>query len=141
MKRPVKLLTHQIGAFNLYWVAILSCAFAAVAMAALMSMRSERNLFAEGWNKLATAVGASPAGAAIDAARQASQGSENRMRKCVIHGKAVISNSECLDSNPTSKDIKIQVTRGVEAPKKPPEPVKSESATPLTDKMIEKVVQ
>ena len=133
--------TRQRGAFNLAWVAILSAVLAAVGMAALMSMRSERNLFAEGADKLGKTVTDSAAGAVLDSARQAARGEEGKLRKCTIKGKVVVSNADCAASNPTSEEIKVVVTRGVEAPKKPPEPPKAVSATPLTDKMIEKVVE
>jgi hypothetical protein len=133
--------SRQRGAFNLYWVAIASVVFAAVAMAALMSIRSERNLFAEGVDKLGKTVTDSPAGAVIDSARQAARGEQGTLRKCTINGKVVVSNADCAATNPTSREIKVVVTRGVEAPKKPPEPPKAVSATPLTDKMIEKVIE
>ena len=52
----------QRGSISLFRVALFSAAVAAVAMAALFSMRQERNLFAEGWHKL---LGAAGAGAAL----------------------------------------------------------------------------
>ena len=82
--------SRQRGAFNLYWVAIASVVFAAVAMAALMSIRSERNLFAEGVDKLGKTVTDSPAGAVIDSARQAARGEQGTLRKCTINGKVVV---------------------------------------------------
>jgi hypothetical protein len=54
----------------------------------------------------------------------------------------VISNTECVDANPTSKDIKIQITRGVEAPKlPPPPPAEMDGHKKLVDKWIEKQEQ
>ncbi len=141
MLPPFNLPSRQRGAINLYWVAIGSVVLAAVAMTALMSMRSERNLFAEGVDKLGKSVSDSAAGAVIDSAKQAARGEEGKLRKCTIKGKVVVSNADCAATNPTSEEIKVVVTRGVEAPKKPPEPPKAVSATPLTDKMIEKVVE
>jgi hypothetical protein len=45
---------------------------------------------------------------------------------------------ECLDSNKTSKAIKIVDTRGVEAPKMPAAPAASATSDPAIDKIVEK---
>ena len=135
---------RQRGALNLVWVAIISAALAAAAMAALWSMRLDRNLFAEGVSKVA---GAAPARAAIDAARGAlaatavpgaGGAASTVMRKCVIDGKPVVSNTDCLDANRSTRTIKIHDTRGFEAPKLPVAPVPAATSDPLTDKIIEK---
>ncbi len=134
------MIERQRGTLSLFWVAIVSGGLAAAAMAALWSMRYERNLFAEAAAKI---TGAAPARQAIDAARAAVAATEGAkaggaMRKCVIDGKAVISNTDCLDSNKTSKTIKIGDTRGFEAPKAPPEPAAAPTSNPAIDKLIEK---
>ena len=132
------MIERQRGALSLVWVAIVSALLAAAAMAALWSMRHERNLFAEGASAVA---GAAPAHQAIDAARSALAGPDagsGAMRKCVIHGKPVISNTDCLDSNKTSKTIRIHETRGFEAPKVPAAPAPGATSDPAIDKMIEK---
>jgi hypothetical protein len=119
-------------------VAIVAALVAAAAMAALWSMRSERNLFAEG---AAALTNAAPARQALDAARAAvssSDGAKGALRKCVIDGKTVVSNTECLDSNKTSKTIKIHDTRGFEAPKAPVAPAAGATSDPALDKIIEK---
>lgn len=135
---------RQRGALSLLWVAILSALLAALAMAALFSMRSERNLFAEGD---AAFTGAAPARQAIDAARGAlssrhanpdAGAAANVLRKCVIAGKPVVSNTDCLDTNQTSRTIRIHTTRGIEAPKPPPAPAAAPTSDPAIDKMIEK---
>ena len=126
---------RQRGALNLVWVAIFSAALAAAAMAALWSMRYERNLFAEG---VAAVAKAAPARAALDAVAGVKDGAGGPMRKCVIDGKTVISNTECLDSNKTSKTIRIHDTRGIEAPKVPATPVQSPTSDPAIDKILEK---
>lgn len=134
------MLKRQQGVLNLYWVAIGSALLAAVAMAALYSMRYERNLFAEAWAKVA---GGAPAQEVANAARKAvaaadpSKG-DGAMRKCVVDGKTVISNSECAASNPTSKVIQIHDTRGFEAPKAPPPADSALTSNAATDKLIEK---
>jgi hypothetical protein len=131
-------LTRQRGAFNLYVVALLSLLLAAGAMAALFSLRSERNLFAEGAAKAGKLVGESPA---AEAARTAVSGNSGQMRSCLIHGKKVISNTDCTDQNKTSKVIQIHDSRGFEAPKKPAEPAAEPTSDKMVDKMIEKQLQ
>ncbi|MES2901725.1 MAG: DUF4124 domain-containing protein [Pseudomonadota bacterium] len=131
---------RQRGSFNLYWVAILSALFAAVAMAALWSWRYEKNVFAEGAAKVGASFKASPASGALDSALSAAAGKgDGKLRKCTIKGKTVVSNQECLDSNPTTRTMSLTDTRGVEPPRAPPaaapEPARS---NPMIDKAIEK---
>ncbi|MBA5688121.1 DUF4124 domain-containing protein [Rugamonas apoptosis] len=153
---------HQRG-LGLIQVAILMATLAAIAMAAMMSMRSERNLFAEALGKLtghppASAQGAAPgapgsvpnaaegAEGAAQAARQAIQQAQPArpagvLRKCVIDGKTVLSDVDCTDRNPTSTIVKVHETRGIESPKAPkPEPA-ADSAPNMQDKMIEKATR
>jgi hypothetical protein len=137
------MLRRQRGTLNLYWVAIFSAVFAAVAMAAIYSMRYERNVFAEGWAKLGKLIGASPAQGVADAARAAvgagdGAGTGGAMRKCLIDGKPVISNTDCSDKNPSSKAIKIYDTKGFEAPKQPVPVDPAPTSNPAIDKIIEK---
>jgi hypothetical protein len=137
-------LNQQRGAFNLYAVVILSALLAAAAMAALFSMRSERNLFAEGAAKAGKMAADSSAGGAIEAARSAlaaASASSSQMRKCIIDGKMVVSNTDCTDQNKTTKVIKIQDSRGFEAPKKPVKPAAEPTAEKLRDQMIDKQTQ
>jgi hypothetical protein len=129
------MMERQRGALNLVWVAILSAVVAAAAMAALASMRYDRNLFAEGVSALAKAA---PAREAINAVTAVKDGGGGAMRKCVIDGKTVISNTDCLDSNRTSKAIRISDTRGFEAPKVPVAAASSPTSDPALDKIVEK---
>lgn len=132
----------QQGAISLFWVATGSVAVAAIAMAALFSIRYERNLFAEGAAQLGKTVSASPAGKVIDSAGDAlgavSGKGDGVMRKCVIDGKTVISNTDCKAGNRTSKVIEIHDTKGFDAPKKPPVEKAAPGSDPMVDKMIEK---
>jgi hypothetical protein len=138
------MIERQRGALSLVRVAIFSALLAAAAMAALWSMRYERNLFAEGASALA---GAAPARQAIGAAHAAvaaatgDKGASGALRKCVIDAKTVISNTDCLDSNKTSRTIQIHDTRGVEAPKVPLAPAAARTSDPALDKIIEKQLQ
>lgn len=135
------MLHRQRGAYNLYHVALLSAGVAAVAMAALFSMRQERNLFAEGAAKVGKLVADSPLATPLDSAKAAVAGKDGQMRKCVINGKSVISNTDCEDRNPTSKVIKLRESKGFEAPRVPAEPKKEFDAKELRDKLIEKQLQ
>ncbi|MES2322958.1 MAG: DUF4124 domain-containing protein [Pseudomonadota bacterium] len=140
---------RQRGHFNLYYVALFSAVFAALAMAALWSIRYERNLFAEGVAKVGKMFSDNPATqGVVDSAKSAvadatgtplAPKGDAKMRKCIIDGKTVISNTDCLDSNPTSKTMKLQITRGVVMPKEPPKPKDDTSGgIPALDKIIDK---
>jgi hypothetical protein len=140
MTRENAMQVRQRGSLSLVWVAIASALLAGLAMAALFSMRYERNLFAEGWAK---AAGALPAAPTLETARQAvgaapAAGAPGALRKCVIKGQTVISNVDCTPDNKTSKVIEIHVTHGIEAPKAPPRADPAPSSDPMIDKMVEK---
>jgi hypothetical protein len=129
---------RQRGALSLLRVAVFSALVAAAALAAIYSMRHERNLFAEGLDKVSDGA---PARQAIDSAREAiggggAQGGE--MRKCLIDGKPVVSNVDCKDSNRTIKTIDIRSSRGIEAPKRPAPAQAEPTSNPALDKIIEK---
>ncbi|MBA5607643.1 DUF4124 domain-containing protein [Duganella sp. FT3S] len=139
---------YQRG-LGLIQVAIVMATLAAIAMAAMMSMRSERNLFAEALGKLtghapAQAQGAAPgtpAGAAAAAAQPAQpERPAGVLRKCVIDGKTVLSDVDC-NGNPNGTIVKVHETRGIESPKVPkPEPA-ADGAPTVQDKMIEKATR
>jgi hypothetical protein len=145
MKTPYQHLGSQGGAFNLYYVAILSAGLAALCMAALYSMRYEQNIFAEMFGKAGAAYNASPAKEALDSAKRsvavAAGGNDGVMRSCVIGGKKVISNSECDPKGSNTKVIAIHDTKGFEAPKVPPKQAATPTSNPLIDKIIEKQLQ
>jgi hypothetical protein len=138
-------LDRQRG-LTLTGVALVSVVVAGLAMAALFSMRYDRNLFAEGAAKVGKLFAATPAQGALDAAKSAvgsatgavSSNGGGAMRKCVIDGKTVISNSECSDKNPTSKAIVIHDSKGFEAPPKAVAPPAAATSDPVLDKAIEK---
>lgn len=118
----------QRGAISLLWLAVLMAAFAAIAMAALFSMRYDRNFFAEAWSRLAHAPAVTaPAPAAPAPA----------LRKCVIDGKTVVSNVDCQERG---RAIDIHDSRGIEAPKAAPAPAEAAPAT-MQDRMIEKATR
>ncbi|MET3133717.1 hypothetical protein AAKU55_004007 [Oxalobacteraceae bacterium GrIS 1.11] len=125
------MLRHQSGAISLFWVAICAAVFAAVAMAALFSMRYERNLFAEGLGKVSKTVGgAGLVQKAQEVAGGRAPAGGGVLRKCIIGGKTVISDIDCKTNNSSSKVIEIHDTAGIEAPKVPvPAPAPAEAAT------------
>lgn len=132
---------HRQRGLSLVWVAVLMAGFAAAAMAALFSMRYERNFFAEGAGQLLKQSGGSAVLQKTQQAVGAAAPASGALRKCLIDGQTVISNTDCTDRNPTSKTIQIHETRGIEAPKVPkPDPAEA-SPRSVQDKMIEKATQ
>jgi hypothetical protein len=130
-------LSRQRG-LSLLWAVLLSVLLAAVAMAALFSMRQDRNLFAEAWHKVA---GGDVARQAMDAASKATGAAPAQvvLRKCTIDGKTVVSNVDCKPDNKTSKTIEIHDSHGFGPPAPPPAPETNEpTSNPAIDKMIEK---
>lgn len=131
------MLQQQRG-ISLILVAVLMAGVAALAMAALFSMRYERNLFAEGLARLSGKAlpVAAASGAAAPAALPAAPG--NQLRRCVIGGKTVFSDTECGAGNASTKNVVVHETKGIEAPKVP-KPDPADAAPPdLRAKMIEK---
>lgn len=128
------MLNRQRG-LSLLGVALFSIVVAGVAMVALMSARYERNYFAEGWAKLTGKVADSPV---ADMVKGTTPAAAAVMRKCVIDGKTVISNVECSDKNPTSRDIKIHEQKGIESPKVAAPADSAPRSDPMLDKAIEK---
>lgn len=129
---------REQGAISLVWAVLLAGVFAAIAMAALFSIRHERDLLGEAVGKV---TGAGPARQALDAARRAGGAGAQpaALRKCVIGGKTVVSNTDCKDDNKTSKAIELHDSRGIEAPKQPAAAPQGEpSSNPMIDKAIEK---
>ncbi|MES2151366.1 MAG: DUF4124 domain-containing protein [Pseudomonadota bacterium] len=129
--------TRPQRGYSLVWVAIISAGVAGLAMAALFSMRYERNLFAEAAAKL---VASTPAQGVIDSARSVAGAPAppgTVLRKCVVGGKTVISNVECTDKNPTSRALDVRDSVS-EAPKKPAPADSAPTSNPQVDKILEK---
>ncbi len=115
---------------SLVAVAVVMVALAALAMAALFSMRQERNLFAEGWRKLA-----GPAAPAVATLASGPASSAAPLRKCTIDGQTVVSNTAC---GQRGKVIAIHDSHGIEAPKVPPAPAEPQQG--LREKMLERAM-
>ena len=112
-------------------VVVIMGLLGAAAVFALISMRNDRNLFAEGLNKVGQKAAAVAAPVVSSAAPAAP------MRKCVIHGKTVISNTDCGEQG---KVIEMHDTKGFEAPKPPPKPA-PEAPPTATDRAIQRATQ
>ncbi len=130
--KPAARLAGQRGV-SLLAVVIGTVLLAGAGMALLLSIRSERNLFAEG----AAAAGK----AAGESARAATVSSGGALRRCVIDGKTVVSNTDCTDQNKTSKTIQIRDSRGFDAPKPAAPPPAQPGADTISEKMMEKQLQ
>ncbi|MDO8651382.1 MAG: hypothetical protein Q7R66_04260 [Undibacterium sp.] len=68
---------------------------------------------------------------------------DSGIRRCSIHGKMVYSDIDCVDSNPSTRAVKLYDNKGFEAPKIPV-PVKVGNDDPDVDlrmKMIDKMVK
>ncbi|MFA9219166.1 MAG: hypothetical protein ACEQSK_18950 [Sphingomonadaceae bacterium] len=132
---------------SLIQVAIVMASLAAIAMAALMSMRHEHNYFTDMANQLLGKRAAPAAASAADSATSATSAVApaplpgNVLRKCQINGKTVLSDVDCAASNPTSTVVRSLDTRGIEAPRVPkPDPAEAAPQS-ATDKMIEKATR
>jgi len=121
---------------SLIQVAIVMATLAAIAMAALMSMRHEHNYFTDIANKLLGKPSA-PDNAAAPSAAVVPATPAGVLRKCVINGKTVLSDIDCKNG----QAIKAIDTRGIEAPKVPKPDPASSAPQSQTDKMIEKATQ
>jgi hypothetical protein len=122
---------HRQRGISLLWVAVIMGGLGLAMMVALMSMRHERNYFSEAWTKVA--------GKVPEQAAALAEGPAQPLKKCVIDGRTVISNTECKDDNRSTRTLDIQDTKGFEAPKVPPkEPEVAPGSNPALDKIIEK---
>jgi hypothetical protein len=70
---------------------------------------------------------------------------DSGIKKCMIKGKVVYSDTECTDSNPTSRAVKLQDNKGFEPPKvaKPVAEKEDSAQTAEADlrlKLIEKAI-
>ncbi|HEV2611549.1 MAG TPA: hypothetical protein VGU61_14870 [Noviherbaspirillum sp.] len=139
MRTTVKL-TTQRGALSLLWCAILAGAVAAIGMAALMSMRHERNLFQDGWaNLMASAVVKSVKTLDQDVRSGTPAGKE--IRRCTVDGKVMYSNIDCGPDRPASRDVVLHDSRGIEPPKPAPATAPDEAPPSMQDRMMEKALQ
>lgn len=129
---------YQRGELSLFWAAVIVGVVTLMAVGTLLSMRHERNLFGDAWQRARR----TDAGQALQAtAAQAGRDKSAAIRKCQVDGKVIYSNVECGAGNPTSRQLELQDTKGIEAPKAPPALRRSDMPESLRDKAIEKAMQ
>jgi len=129
---------HKQGGLSLVVVAVAMAALAALAMVMLFSMRFERNILAESYAKIVGKPGATAGPGLVPAISAVSpSASPAPLKRCVIDGKTVISNTDCAASNPTTRAIVVHETRGIESPKAPPVPPQEATPQAMRDKIIE----
>ncbi|MBI3286092.1 MAG: hypothetical protein HYZ65_14750 [Burkholderiales bacterium] len=137
----------QAGAIHLAAVAILFMLLAAAAMTFLYSMRYGRLPMQDVWDrwgKSATAISAelkNAGGWHAEAGPVATV--DGGIRRCQIHGKLVYSDNACNASNPSSREVRLQDSKGFEAPKAPPPGAAGEEAVEqeLRSKLLEKLAK
>lgn len=124
------------------WCIVLIGCLTMVAMAGLLSLRLEHNLFEKAWSGLMHAQAAQalqsirlPAGAGI-------KPESGAVRKCASKGVTVYSNVACRASDVSSREVDLQDTKGFEPPSVSTLAApKGESPPSLQDKMIEQVIR
>jgi len=133
---------HYQRGWSLFWTAVLAAVFAAAAMAALFSMRYDRNFFAEAWGKLSGGAAVQQARSAVDSAKQAAgvapAAASGGLRRCLIDGKTVFSDTGCADKNPSTRAVVLHDSHGIDAPKAKPKEETAPTSDPALDKAIEK---
>lgn len=131
-------LTYQRGELSLFWAAVVIGVVTLAAVGTLLSMRHERNLFGDAWQR----VKRTDAGQTVqDVAAQPGRTESAAIRKCLIDGKVTYSNVECGAGNPTSRRLALQDAKGIEAPKASPALQPTNPPETVQEKMIEKAVQ
>lgn len=158
----------QRGAINLWLVSIIMMLVTIAGLTFLYSVRYGHLPFQETWarwgksgkviaNELKNASGIQSDGAQTGQAQSGGNVSgqnsnlrapatvDSGIKKCMIKGKVVYSDTECTESNPTSRAVKLQDNKGFEAPKvaKPAGEQDDNAQTAEADlrlKMIEKAI-
>lgn len=158
----------QRGAINLWLVSIIMMLVTIAGLSFLYTVRYGHLPFQETWarwgksgqviaNELKNASGiqaSTPeAGQAQSGGKVSRQNSnlpapvtvDSGIKKCVIKRKLMYSDTECTDSNPTSRAVKLQDNKGFEPPKvaKPAAEKEDSAQTAEADlrlKMIEKAI-
>lgn len=128
---------YQRGELSLFWASVLVAVVTLAALAALFSMRYERNFFAEAWQRIVHA----DAGQSLRrATEQAARPGVAVIRKCIVNGKVTYSNVECDSRNLASTKPELHDSQGIEPPKTAPAPQADAPGT-LQEKMMEKAMQ
>lgn len=132
---------HRQKGLSLLACAILSMLLGFAAMAALFSMRYDRNLFAEA---MAGFVRKTDLPATVAEAKKKiadTTSASGPLRKCVVKGAVTYSNVECPEKGGAGTVIQVSDSRGFEAPKVPVVEVKEAAPMTAQEKMIEKATR
>ncbi len=119
-------LNHQRGAISLLATAVLMMLLTLAGLALLYSARYGEMPLKSVWskwgqsakvisNEVANLSGVAPALAGGAPVATVNSG----IRQCTIHGKTVFSDHECLDSNTSTRELKLIDNHGGPAPKAP----------------------
>ena len=131
-------LHDQRGELSLMWCAVGTAIITLAALAALYSMRYERNVFVEIWSHVQQSAPAKT----LQNVSVAAQPEAAAIQKCVVNGKVVYSNSDCGVKATKIEKVDVQYTAGIEAPKLPSPPKETDTPKPnMTDKMIERATR
>ncbi len=128
-------LQRQRG-LSLIGVAIFMAALAALAMGALYWVRYERNPVTDIMNGQVGKAHKSPPATAVQAPAAPPAAPQGPIRKCVIAGKTVYSDSECPKS---AEKIKLHDSKGFAPPPKPEKEAEPEAT--LQQKALEKAIE
>ncbi|MFZ6842813.1 hypothetical protein [Undibacterium sp. RuTC16W] len=116
-------LQRQSGAISLLMTSIVMMVVTSLALAFFYFMRYGELPFHDAllrWTKSGDAISAgikdaanlrNPIGQTITA--------DSEVRRCTIKGKVVFSNTDCLDTNTTTRTVKLIDNKGFEPPKAP----------------------
>lgn len=130
---------YQRGELSLFWSAVFIGVTTLAAVAVLLSMRYERNLFGEAWQRIKKGDAARSLQARVP--DQMSASGATTIRKCLVGGKVMYSNVECQSADPGSSRVELRDTRGVEPPITPAASAPAEAPAALRDKMVEQAMQ
>ncbi len=97
-------LDRQRGSLSLGWSMMLFGALVALVLTVLLSFGFERNLFAEGWQRLMQAAQGAPSWRqSTQALERGLQPDAAAIRKCIVNGKVTYSNVACEKEKPVSR--------------------------------------
>ena len=140
----------QRGAINLILVAVLVMALTLAAMSFLYYMRYGHVPLQDvwqRWSKSADVVTKELSGLSKDGSLSGKAATvDTGIKRCTVNGKALFSDVECSDSNPTTRAVKLYDSKGGEPPKasavnKGQAAVQADTEVDLKSQMIDKIVK
>jgi hypothetical protein len=139
---------HNQSGLSLIAVAIIMACLAAAAMAALYAIRYDKNPITELLKSKGAGDTINQTQQALDKAKSdltgkptaaAAAAESGAIRKCIIDGKTVFSNTDCPKN---SQKLKLHDTAGFAPPRKPvDESASGEASATLQQKAMEKAIE